>query len=46
MVFGAKENCRNHTWVAYEEEEYTIEVEVLYKVSVFISYSLTSSALT
>ena len=26
MVFGTKENCRNHTWVAYEEEEYTIEV--------------------
>ena len=45
MVFGAKENCRNHTWVAYEEEEYTIEVEVLYKVSVFISTALLSGAL-
>ena len=27
MVFGAKENCRNQTWVAYEEEEYTTEVK-------------------
>ena len=34
MVFGAKENCRNHTWVAYEEEEYTEEVNGMFDIPI------------
>ena len=26
MIFGDKENCRNHTWLAIEEREYREEV--------------------